>query len=342
MILLITQALTSGARVEFVGLQSFTSESLLEAVAGRMDYIRKRKATDSRADDAAYLVESYLRTHGLPDAVITGQKISDEKIRLTIEEGLSQFLGSIKVTGFDDVEAIQEQFQATFPETVKRRAFEAKFIEEGLERVRDLLRTNGYWESIVTAVQESRQANGKIPFNLKVEKGPLFILETPNLESQVQPSAALKKLAGEARGATATAENIISLRRSITEDYRRQGYTDISLVMLKETLDDRLLLNFLITPGKKYIVRSFQTAGLKKTRPSNIQNRFSKLIGEKFDEESANQDITKLLSTGAFSSVRLEKTQINDAELDLTLHLKEAKARGYSVALGYGSIEGYT
>lgn len=342
LILLVTQALTSGARVEFVGLRSFTSESLLEAVAGRMDYIRKRKATDSRADDAAYLVESYLRTHGLPDAVISGQKISDKKIRLTIEEGFSQFLGSIKVTGFDDVEAIQEQFQATFPETVKRRAFEAKFIEEGLERVRDLLRTNGYWKSIVTAVQESRQANGKIPFTLKVEKGPLFTLEIPKLESQVQPSAALKKIASEARGATATAENIISLRRSITEDYRRQGYTDISLVMLKETQGNRLLLNFLITPGKKYIVRSFQTTGLNKTNPSNIQDRFSKLIGENFDEELAGQEMTKLLSTGAFSSVRLEKTEINDVELDLTLHLKEAKARGYSVALGYGSIEGYT
>jgi outer membrane protein assembly factor BamA len=54
------------------------------------------------------------------------------------------------------------------------------------------------------------------------------------------------------------------------------------------------------------------------------------------------REIKRLLSTGAFSSVRLEKKEINDAELDLTLHLKEAKARGYSVALGYGSIEGYT
>ena len=342
LILLMTQALTHGARVEFVGLRSFTSESLLEAVAGRMDYIRKRKATDSRADDAAYLVESYLRTHGLPDAVISGQKLSDNRIRLTIEEGLSQFLGSIKVTGFDDVEAIQKQFQATFPKTLKRRAFESKFIEEGLERVRDLLHTNGYWEGIVTAVQETRQANGKIPFTLEVDKGPLFILKTPNLESQVQPSTALKKVASEALGATATAENIISLRRSIIEDYRRQGYTDISLVMLKETQGNKLLLNFFITPGKKYIVRSFQTAGLNKTNPSYIEDRFSKLIGETFDEELAGQKITKLLSTGAFSSVRLEKTEINDAELDLTLHLKEAKSRGYSVALGYGSIEGYT
>ena len=342
LILLMTQALTHGARVEFVGLRSFTSESLLEAVAGRMDYIRKRKATDSRADDAAYLVESYLRTHGLPDAVISGQKLSDNRIRLTIEEGLSQFLGSIKVTGFDDVEAIQKQFQATFPKTLKRRAFESKFIEEGLERVRDLLHTNGYWEGIVTAVQETRQANGKIPFTLEVDKGPLFILKTPNLESQVQPSTALKKVASEALGATATAENIISLRRSIIEDYRRQGYTDISLVMLKETQGNKLLLNFFITPGKKYIVRSFLTAGLNKTNPSYIEDRFSKLIGETFDEELAGQKITKLLSTGAFSSVRLEKTEINDAELDLTLHLKEAKSRGYSVALGYGSIEGYT
>jgi outer membrane protein insertion porin family len=339
---LATSALIPGAQVEFVGLRSFTSESLLKAIAGRMDYIRKREATDSRADDAAYLVESYLKTHGLPDAVISGQRISDNTIRLIIEEGLSQFLGSIKVTGFDDVEAIQGQFQATFPETVKRRAFESKFIEEGLERVRDLLRTNGYWEGTVKAVQETRQANGKIPFTLKIEKGPLFILGTPNLESQVKPSGALKKIVSEARGATATAEKIILLRRNITEDYRRQGYTNISLVMLKETSGKKLFLNFLITPGNKYIVRSFQATGFNKTKPSNIQDRLGKLIGENFDEELANQEIKKLLSTGAFSSVRLEKTQINDAELDLTLHLKEAKARGYSVALGYGSIEGYT
>lgn len=342
LILLVTSALTPGARVEFVGLRSFTSETLLEAVAGRMDYIRKREATDSRADDAAYLVESYLRTHGFPDAVILGQRISDDKIRLTIEEGLSQFLGSIKVIGFDDVQAIQDQFQATFPETVKRRAFEAKFIEEGLERVRDLLHTDGYWEGIVTAVQETRQANGEIPFTLKIQKGPLFTLDTPNLESRVKPSAALKKMASEAKGETATAENIISLRRNITEDYRRQGYPDISLTMLKETKGKKLLLNFLITPGNKYLVRSFQTTGLNKTKPANIRDRFTKLIGENFDEELANQEIQKLLSTGAFSSVRLEKTEINDTELDLTLHLKEAKARGYSVALGYGSIEGYT
>ena len=342
LILLFTPVLASGANLEFVGLRSFTSESLLKAVAGRMDYIRKRDATDSRADDAAYLVESYLRTHGLPDAVISGQRISDNKIRLTIEEGLSQFLGSIKVTGFDDVEAIQEQFKATFPETVKQRAFESKFIEEGLERVRDLLHTNGYWKGTVAAIQEARQADGKIPFTLKIEKGPLFILETPNLESQVKPSAALEKIAGEARGETATAENIISLRRDITEDYRKRGYTDISLVMLKKINGNKLLLNFVITPGNKYIVRSFQTAGLNKTNPSNIQNRFRKLIGENFDEELTGREMKRLLSTGAFSSVRLEKKEINDAELDLTLHLKEAKARGYSVALGYGSIEGYT
>jgi len=62
-------------------------------------------------------------------------------------------------------------------------------------------------------------------------------------------------------------KNIISLRRSITEDYRRQGYTDISLVMLQETQGNKLLLNFFITPGKKYIVRSFQTAASTKPIP---------------------------------------------------------------------------
>lgn len=341
LILLLATLPGMAAKLDFVGLQSFTKKGLLEAVGGRLDYILDRPATDFRADDAAFLVESYLRTHGLVDAMVYGQKLPDNRIRLTVEEGIAQFLGAITVKGFDDKASIQDQFKAPFPETGDRRAYEAEATEEGLERVRDLLHTDGYWEGTVAATKGTRQANGDIPFTLIVNAGPVFTLEKPELKSRVPPSPSLLKDLIANKGNKATAENIVAIRQKITEDFRRRGYPDIFLIMLKETKDNRLTLTFLITPGKKFVVRSFQSAGLKKTRPQNVSNRFKGLVGKNFDEKFVHEEIKKLLATGAFSSVRLEKTEVNETELDLTLHLEEAEARGYSVSMGYGSIEGY-
>ncbi len=341
LILLLATLRSPAAKLKFNGLRSFTPKGLLEAVGGRLDYIRDREATDSRADDAAFLVESYLRTHGLTDAIVTGQMISQEQIQLTVDEGLAQFLGEITVKGYDRFEQVQDQFKAPFPETGKRRAFEAAAIPTGLERIRDLLHTDGYWEGTVTATKGKRQTNGEIPFTLTIKKGPIFMLGAPDLKSRVLPSPSLKEDINGFKGDPATAENIVSLRQKITENYRRRGYPDIFLMMLKETEGNTLTLTFLITPGKKFAVRSFQTAGLAKTKPENIRDRFKGMIGNNFDEEFVHEEINKLLVTGAFSSVRLETTEVNDTDLDLTLHLKETKARGYSVSLGYGSIEGY-
>lgn len=341
LILLLATLPGIAAKLDFVGLQSFTKKGLLKAVGGRLDYILDRPATDFRADDAAFLVESYLRTHGLVDAMVYGQKLPDNRIRLTVEEGVAQFLGTITVKGFDNEASIQEQFKAPFPETGDRRAYEAEATEKGLERVRDLLHTDGYWEGSVTATKGTRKANGDIPFTLIVNTGPVFTLDKPELKSRVPPSPSLLKDLISKKGENATAENIVEIRQKITDYFRSRGYPDIFLIMLKETKDNRLTLTFLITPGKKFVVRSFQSAGLKKTKPQNVSNRFKELIGKNFDDKFVHEKIKKLLVTGAFSSLSLEKTEVNETELDLTLHLEEAEARGYSVSTGYGSIEGY-
>ena len=341
LIFLLWTSLCPAASLDFVGLRSFTPDDLEDQIAGRLDYIRKRDATAYRADDAAYLVEAYLRSHGLPDATVTGKVISLRKIRLTVEEGLAQFLGPITVTGSSEVEEIQKQFSAPFSESGKRRAFRADAVASGLARVRDLLHADGYWESTVTSVQGRRNAQSEIPFTLKVTPGRLFTLASTTLQSPVPPSAKLQDKLQKAAGETATAEAINSIRKTIFESYRRRGYSEISVEMSREFTGSRLKLFFALTPGQKFTVRSFQTAGLKKTKESRITNRFNNIAGRDYDEDRINAEIKKLLSTGAFESIRLETFQTAENTIDLTLHLKEAKARGYSFALGYGSIEGY-
>ncbi len=339
-LILVLAAPLQAAKLEFVGLRSYTEKGLKEAIAGRLDYISKRDATPFRADDAAFLVETYLRSHGLPDATVSWTVSSKEEIILNVNEGIAKFLGTITVQGYDDVEAVQDQFKAPFPESGENRAFDAEAVETGISRVTALLNADGYWESSLTSKQGTRSENGKIPFTLDIKKGPLFTLVPPLLESSVPPPEKLQQLLLGAQGRKATAEAIVSLRKAISESYRRLGYSNINLEMEKETADTRLRLIFKLTPGKKFIVRSFATSGVEKTVPLRVIDRFSKLIGQNYDEDAANEAIKKLLTTGAFDSIRLE-TEESDTDLDLTLHLRESKARGYSLAGGFGSIEGY-
>lgn len=330
-----------GADLEFVGLRSFPEDDLKEAIGGRLDYIRKRDATDYRADDAAYLVETFLRSHGLPDATVSGQAVTSDDIRLTIEEGLAQYLGPITVVGWKETEEVQEQFRAAFPEAATRRAFRADAIATGLARVRDLLHADGYWTASVGSSRAPRNAQSEIPFTLTIEPGPLFKLAPPRLETPVPASESLKVKLAAITGDTATAEAINSIRATISENYRQRGYSDLSLTMARELEGGRLRLLFSITPGRKYSVRSINPTGLKRTESRRIEERFDDLIGQTYDENQINERIKKLLSTGAFDSIRLDSTESGPNELDLTLDFSEAKARGYSFALGYGSIEGY-
>jgi len=181
------------ARLEFVGLRSYTPKALKEAIAGRLDYISKRKATSFRADDAAFLVETYLHTHGLPDAAVTWALGQNNTIILTVDERLPKFLGPITIEGYEDIEAAQEQFKAPFPEFDKKRAFNASAIDEGIERVISLLRSEGYWTASLQSSQGARSPEGEIPFTLKITPGTLLTLAVPILTSPVPPTPALNQ-----------------------------------------------------------------------------------------------------------------------------------------------------
>ena len=341
-LMLVTPA--RGARLEYVGLHSYTSKQLKEAFAGRLDYIRKREATTFRADDAAFLVENFLHSHGLPDATVAWELSENNTIILTVDEGISKFLGPITVQGIEDVEEvkeIQEQFRAPFPEANKKRAFSAEAIPLGLERVINLLHSKGYWKASLTHLQGDLGTNGDVPFALQITPGNLLTIAPPILNTPVPPNEKLQQHLLDVVGVKASSKHILGIRKTITENYRRSGFTDIALTIEKESNDTQLLLKLTVDPGKKFTVRAIKTDGLNKTLPNRVRNRFANMVGEHYDEDQVNEEVKKLLATGAFERVQLESTKLDNAQLDLTLHLTETKARGYSLAFGFGSIDGY-
>ncbi|MDB4544523.1 BamA/TamA family outer membrane protein [Akkermansiaceae bacterium] len=337
---LLFTASSQAANIDLVGLRSYSKKQLLETISGRLEYIKKRDATPQRADDAAFLVQSYLQSHGLPDALVDWSLPPNGDILLTVNEGPPKFLGAITVTGLDDPKKVTEQFQAAFPETAKKRAFVSDSIPSGTSRIIDLLNSQGYWSATVVASPLSRDVNGQIPMRIEIQKGPQYLLALPKLESPTRPGSSLIEKLQAIQGTPASSETIIKTRKSIHEHYRKRGYADLELEMAKELTGTRLQLFFKVTPGKRFKVRSFNIEGLVKTLPEKVHARFKSIAGKTFDENKINEAIKKLITTGAFAESRLSKSEAPNQELDLTLHLKEAEARGVSFSAGFGSYEG--
>lgn len=328
------------AKLRFVGLESYSSKGLIEAISGRLEYIQDRPATAFRADDAAFLVESYLQNHGLPDATVSWSLKGTQTIILTVDEGLAKYVGTVTLVGVDKPEELIEQFKAPFPESDGRRAYLSSAIAEGTGRVVNLMEARGYWQATVTSSQGLRNAAGEFPFTLTIKPGLRFTMVAPVIDSPVKPTPTLLTKLQSVEGKLATAETIVKTRKTINDDYRRRGFPDITLEMAKEADGSRLRLVFTIKPGKRFKVRSFAMKGLSRTEPARVRNRFPPLIGKNFNENVINKRIGRLLTTGAFESIRLDTEEAEPNQLDLTLHLVEAKAKGYSFSAGFGSLEG--
>ena len=333
-------ALTQAADIDIVGLRSYSEKFLLETIAGRLEYIQKRDATPQRADDAAFLVKSYLHTHGLPEALVEWSLPGGDNILLTVNEGPPKFLGTVSVAGSDDIKKIAEQFQAAFPGDEKKRAFVADSVSSGTSRVIDLLTSKGHWAAKAVATPLPKDASGKIPMRITINKGPRYLLALPKLESSIPPGSNLTRKLQVIKGTTANSETIIRIRKSVSEHYRKRGYAGLKLEMAREIKGTNLQLFLEVTPGTRFKVRSFDIKGLAKTLPKHVHSRFKNIAGSTFDENQISKDIKKLITTGAFAESRLEKAETPNKELDLTLHLKEAKARGVSFSAGFGSYEG--
>ena len=86
-LLLLLSCALQASELKFSGLETLTQKELTSAIYGRLEFIKDRPATSYRADDAAFLVQQYLHSHGLPDARVDWSLPSDDVILLTIKEG---------------------------------------------------------------------------------------------------------------------------------------------------------------------------------------------------------------------------------------------------------------
>ena len=336
------------AKLNLIGLRSVSQKELLDHTAGRMKYILNRPATPSRADDAAFHIQQHLKLHGLPNASVEWSLPGNDTILLKIDEGSASFIGPIQITGNSPIsrKEVLEHFLAPsrdqFSEEKKQALpYRADSIKEGESRTQQKLHSIGYWDARVSSVQGKSDSIGNIPLVIQITAGSLHRLAPPKIVSPVPLIPKTLEKINRLTNEPATTVNINTQRRTVLEHFRHQGYHKAEVSLSQKKSAGSTTLTYTISPGKQHTLRKVHLMGLEKTNAQRISKRFANLLNQPIELDTVYDRVQSISSTGAFENITLSEQILANNEIDLTLHLKETKAKGVSFSTGFGTYEGF-
>ncbi len=337
------------AEVRFSGLHSMSNGEAREVLGDRLELINKKPATAARASDAAFMFERLMRLQGFAHATVTGVVESSNTIRLMVREGSRQYLGEITIEGMDAKQTRHMRRLFSSPAEKRKLAFaqQVPFLEEdvteGMSYMIQELQSRGYWKAHAQMISRSApDGSGKVDFHIRIDQGALYTLEYPHISGNLPHyRKTLQRKLLKLQGLPATTANINQVR-SITEAlYRKHGYSDAQIRVSGEAIHGKFQPELSIQLGKRYQLREVTVVGLEKTNESRVLLRFDGMEGKYYDATRMEREVRKLLSTGAFQSLRVE-TALDESGtlLDATLQAVEGKARSYQAYAGIETYEG--
>ena len=349
LVIFLAAAAVCGAktRVTIKGSETKSEGELLLLIGGRLAHVENDTASASRADDAAFLLSQVMRKDGFADARVTPSIAGPNEIVLTVNEGGRVSLGKIDVKGVTVDEANRLSKVYANPASKDRpigsgsAPFREEDVEVGLMLVVQDLNAHGYWSATAKITERQINPKGEMDLVIDVDQGPLYKIGNPRLaNADGGAGKTLSAKAGPYVGKDATTANISAMRKDVTEAFTGTGYANAKVMMGRVLESNKFIADFTIELGKRVKLRDVKIEGLKETNPDRIHKRLQKFEGDWYDEAAMNQRVSELLGTGVFSSIRTDQDEVSEDEIDLTLHMEEAKAKEITIGAGFGTYEG--
>ncbi|MGB6221002.1 BamA/OMP85 family outer membrane protein [Haloferula sp.] len=332
--------------IQIIGMQSLSESDIERLIGGRFDYIRSQPASRARTADSAFMVEQLFRKNGYNDAEVSWKILSSNLIRLRIDEGPRETLGTVTIEGLEDPEQANK-LESLFRLNPSKRNISTSTepplrqsdFEDGLGLMESELNSNGYWKpTLEITEQQKNPETGHTDVVIKVNPGTLFTISNPRFSNE--QSAGLDERVAPYVGRPANTTNINELRLRVTEYYRSQGFVNATVRMEVEIGSEEVFPRFNIVEGKRFRLGEVTFNGLEKTKPERIRGRIEPLRNAYLDGNKVDTRIRQLIATGAFSSLRIETKEREGDIMDATLQFEEADARGISLTGGFGTYEG--
>ena len=334
--------------VRITGTTRKNESQVLELMAGRLEHVRNHDASPSRADDAAFLVRQVMQKDGYASVEVNWRIVSRNEIMLTVAENLRLEVGKVTLTGVPPEQANKlaklyaRPARKDHPLVTDSAPYRKEDEAQGLSFIRQELNAQGYWNAEATVAKYQPDPNtGQMNPFIEVRPGVLHTIgmariSGPDAGAADSTRAIVKPFVGD----MATTANLNAMRLAVDQSIISNGYPDAKITMGRTLEASQFIPEFFIDLGKRVRLRDIRIQGLKRTNPDRIARRMEVLEGEWYDEAAMNKRIRGFLATGAFSSVRVDKSPVSDDSVDATLHFQEAKAREFSAAIGADSYQG--
>jgi outer membrane protein insertion porin family len=348
-VFLLTALISAGeTTVRIAGTTRKNEGQVLELMAGRLEHVRNHDASPSRADDAAFLVRQVMQKDGYASVKVDWKIVNRSEIVLTVEENVRLELGKVTLTGVPPEEADKlaklyaRPARKDHPLATDSAPYREKDEAQGLSYIRQELNAQGYWNAEAqVAKHQPDSTTGQVNPFIEVRPGILHTIGAARVSSpDGRAAGSTRAIVEPFVGKKATTGNLNAMRLAVEQFFISNGYPDAKIAMGRTLESARFIPEFSIDLGKRVWLRKIRVEGFQRTDPDRIARRMEPLEGDWYNNAAMNQRIRGLLATGAFSSVRVDKSPVTEDSVDATLHFQEAKAREFTAAVGADSYQG--
>ena len=339
-------------RLVFSGNDKFSDKELDELAAGELENFFESDFPEAKADDAAYLIETFYRKAGYHFARVSYQISSLQDtalIEFAIGEGPQVQVDSLVITGntnFSDKEIL------SFFAGEKQKVFglgDSLFVEseiqDAVSSVRNLYTSDGFLEvRVELAPYIFSRDRSTVEIHLHINEGLQTVVGEILYKGEIleEAQSLLQNLSEGLSGKPFLARRKLMLRNGVQEIYGNLGYPDV-LVKIKEKREEgssKVGLACFVTSGPLVTVAAIEVVGNERTSAEFIKKRISLQPGDVYNSKKKRESFKKLYKTGLFSRVTLtlKKGKLLNERL-LEIRVEEALAREVFFHGGWGSYE---
>ncbi|RMH01050.1 MAG: hypothetical protein D6702_12415 [Planctomycetota bacterium] len=338
-----------GYELRFRGNEAVTAAELEKAAADELADLERHGFRRAEVDDAAFVMESYYRALGFPDARVRWRtRVEGDKLIAVfrIEEGPRCALGRVRVRGARAL--TREQVRAFFVPPGSDLLdggpyYVASVVAAAPAGIRAAYWGLGYLDAEVEPVATTFASDrSSVELLVKVREGVAYKIRRIELAGNEQLAAAeLEEILARFRGAPFFPRRAYELRTAVVEAYGNAGFPDTTVEVEEErnpaTGAVRLTLH--VVEGPKVTIAGVDIRGNERTTAAFIRSRLRLRKGDPWTLRAEHASFKQLFATGLFRRIRLG-LEGDGPERILAVQVEEAKAKEVTVEPGYGSYEG--
>ena len=269
-----------------------------------------------------------------------------ETIVFDVDRGPREKLAAITVRGnrYFDEATIRERMAvrpASFPQ-LRYGRYSDQMLEQDLETIADLYRTNGFRDVRVRSRVEHGYGGktSQMAVQIDIEEGPQWrvaSLELAGLSPEHEP--AVRAMLQSTEGQPFSESNVAVDRENLLDYYNNQGYLDAAFQWSSRPAEQphQVALRYVITEGPRRFVRDVLISGLRTTDPQLVRQRLALEPGDPLSRAALLETQRRLYNLQIFAKVDAALQNPAGEERDKYVLLDLDEGRRYSLAGGFGA-----